>query len=49
MIGEMCFASTAVIGGKLFSYHPKNMNHVYKYTKVLLSVIITLQTSISGW
>ena len=47
-IGETCFTSIAVIGGKLFSNHPKNMNHVHKYTKYLLSVIITLGTNISG-
>ena len=32
--GETCFTSISVIGGKLFSNHPKNINHVYKDTKV---------------
>ena len=47
-IGETCFTSIAVIGGKIFSNHPKNMNHFYKDTKDLVSVIITLVTNISG-
>ena len=29
-IGETCFTSMAVIGGKLFSNKPKNMNRVHK-------------------
>ena len=32
----------AVIGGKIFINNPKNLNHVHKYTKYFLSVIITL-------
>ena len=36
----------AVIGGKLYSNNPKNMNHVHKYTKYLLSIIIYLGTNI---
>ena len=38
----------AVIGGKLFSNHPKNLNHVHKESKYLLSVIITLGKYIRG-
>ena len=41
-IEEICFTSMAIIGGKLFSNNPKNMNHVDKYTDYLLYVIITL-------
>ena len=42
------FTSMAVIGGKLYSNHPKNMNHVHKDTKYLVSVIITVGKDISG-
>ena len=38
----------AVIGGKLFSNHPKNLNHVHKDSKDLVYVIITLVKDISG-
>ena len=41
-IGETIFTSMAVIGGKLYRNHPKNMNHVHKDIKDLVSVIITL-------
>ena len=36
------FTSMAVISGQLFSNHPKNLNHVHKDSKDLVSVIITL-------
>ena len=45
-IGETCFTFIAVIGGKLFSNHPQNMNHVHKDTMDLLSVILTLGNNI---
>ena len=45
---EKCFTSIAVIGGKIFSKYSKNMNHVHKDTKYLLSVITTLVTRIRG-
>ena len=48
IIGETCFTSMAVIGGRLFGDNPKNMNHVHKDTKYLLFVIITLRTDIRG-
>ena len=32
----------AVLGDKLYINHPKNMNHVHKDSKYLLSIIITL-------
>ena len=43
-IGKTCFTSIAVIGGKLFSNKPKNMNYVHNDTKDLFSVILTLVT-----
>ena len=46
-IGENSFTSMAIIGGKLYRNHPKNMNHVHKDTKDLVSVIITLGEYIS--
>ena len=42
------FTSMDVIGGKLYSNHPKNLNHVHKDTKDLVSVIIKLGKNISG-
>ena len=38
----------AVLGGKLYSNHPKNLNHVHKDTKDLVSVIITMVKDISA-
>ena len=38
----------AVISVIIFSNHPKNLNHVRKNSKDLVSVIITLWTDISG-
>ena len=37
-----------VIGGKLYRNHPKNLNHMHKDVKHLVSVIITLGKYISG-
>ena len=42
------FNYMAVIGGRIFSNHPKNLNHVHKDSKDLVYVIITLGGSISG-
>ena len=47
-IGGDFFSSVAVIGGKLFRNHPKNMNHVYEDSKNLVSVIISLGGDIKG-
>ena len=47
-IGENIFTSMAITGGKLYRNHPKNLNHVHKDTKDLVSVIITLGKNISG-
>ena len=38
----------AVIGGKIYRNHPKNMNHMHKDVKDLVSVIITLGKDIGG-
>ena len=38
----------ALIGGKLYSNHPKNLNHVHKESKDLVSVIIPVGKYISG-
>ena len=38
----------AVIGGKLYSNHHKNISHVHKESKDLVSVIINLGKNISG-
>ena len=47
-IGETIITYVAVIGGRLFSNHQKNMNHEHKDSKDLISVIITLRGNISG-
>ena len=49
IIGKFLYIFIAVIGVKIYSNHPKNMNHVNKETKDLVSIIITLGTNISGW
>ena len=41
-IGGTIFTPMAVIGGRLFSNHHKNMNHVHKDSKELVSVIIKM-------
>ena len=46
-ICETIFTSMAVIGGKLYRNHPKNLNRVHKEIKYLVSVIITLSKDIS--
>ena len=47
IIGETIFTSMSIIGGKLYSNHPKDMNHVHKDTKDFVSVIITADKDIS--
>ena len=47
-ISEIIFTSMAVIGGKIYHNHPKNLNHMHKDVKDLVSVIITLGKDISG-
>ena len=42
IIGETNFTSMDFIGGKLFSNHPNNLNHIHKDSKDLISVIITV-------
>ena len=38
----------SVIGGRLYHNHPKNLNHMHKDVKDLVSVIITLGKDIIG-
>ena len=47
-IGDTCFTSLATIGGHLYTIHAKNLNHVHKDSKDLLSVIIILGTDFNG-
>ena len=47
-ICETIFTSMAAIGGKLYFNHQKNLNHVHKDIKYLVSVIITPGKDISG-
>ena len=47
-IGNTCFTSIEVMGGRYFRNIPKNNNNVYKDEKELLLVIITLGTHISS-
>ena len=44
-IGDACFTSLANIWGNLLTIHPKNLNHVHKDSKDLLSVTIILGKS----
>ena len=46
-IGETIFTSMAIIGGRLLSNHHKNINHVHKDSKDLVSFIITIGGNIS--
>ena len=47
-IGDKCFTSLATIGGNLYTIHAKNINHVHKDSKDILSVIIILGTNVNG-
>ena len=47
-IGDACFMSLATIGGDLYKRHVKNLNHVHKDSKDILSVIIILGTNVNG-
>ena len=47
-IGKTIFTSMAVIGGQLYRNQPRNLNHIHKDTKYLVSVIITLGKNIIG-
>ena len=47
-IGDTCFTSLTTIGGNLYTRNEKNINHVQKYSKYLLSVIIILVTDVNG-
>ena len=47
-IGKGNLTSMAVIGGRLFSNHHKNMKNIHKDSKDLVSIIITLGKDTSG-
>ena len=47
-IGDTCFTSLVNIGGNLCTRHAKNLNHVHKDSKDLLSVIKILGTDVNG-
>ena len=47
-IWDTCSMSIALIGGKLYSNHPKKLNSVHKDSKDLVSVITTLGDNITG-
>ena len=47
-IGGTCFTSLATIGGNLYTRHAKNLNHVHKDSKDIMSVIIRLETDVHG-
>ena len=46
-IGDTCFTSLATIGGNLYTRHAKNLNHLHKYSKYLLSLIMILGTDVN--
>ena len=48
IIGDSCFTSLENIKGNLYTRHLKNLNHVHKDSKDLLSVIIILRTDVNG-
>ena len=47
-ISDTYFTSLATIGGNLYTRHSKNLNHVHKDSKDILSVIIILGTDVHG-
>ena len=47
-IGDTCFTSLETIGGNLYTRHAKNLNHVHKDSKDLMSVILILGTDVHG-
>ena len=47
IIGDTCFKSLTTIGVHLYTRHVKNLNHVHKDSKDLLSVIIILGTDVN--
>ena len=47
-IGKTIFTSMAVIGGRLYCNHLKNLNNMHKDVRDLISVIITLGKDIIG-
>ena len=47
-ISDTCFTTLATIEGNLYKRHLKNLNHLHKESKDLLSVIIILGTDVHG-
>ena len=47
-ISDTCFTSFATIGNNLFTRHAKNLNHVKRDIKDLMSVIIVLGIDINS-
>ena len=47
-IDDTRFKSLETLGVNLFTRHPKNLNHVHKYSNDLLSVIIILGKNVHG-
>ena len=47
-IGDTCFTSLETIVGKLYTIHPKNINHVHKDVTDIMSVINILGTDVHG-
>ena len=47
-LGETCFTSIAIIGGKIYSNYTKHIKHANKYGKELFSGIVTLGSYVSG-
>ena len=41
-IGDTCFTSFKTTGGNLYTRNPNNPNHVHRYSKDILLVIIIL-------
>ena len=48
IIGDTSFTSFSTIGGNLYTRHAKNLNHVHRYSKDFLLVIIILGTDVNG-
>ena len=47
-IGDTCFTSLETIGRNLYTRHVKNINHLHKDSKDLLSMIIILGADVNG-
>ena len=45
---DTCFTSFVTIGGNVYTRHAKNLNHIHRYSKYIMSVIIILGTYVNG-